>query len=65
MLTTDSKKTEPLRPDLTLSCLCLPIHKMGLMHFANAGIFFFEEEGKKNQKPEETEAQVWSLEYSC
>lgn len=66
MLTTDSKKTDPPTPALTLSCLCLPIYKMGLMHFANVGIFFFGEEGKKKkQKPEETEGQVWSLEYIC
>lgn len=36
---TVSQKTDHLGPDLTLLCLCLPIYKMGLMHFANAGVF--------------------------
>lgn len=63
MLTTDSKNTDPLRPDLTLSCLCLPIHKMGLMHFANVGIFFFEKEGEKNrnQKKLRLRFRVWNI----
>lgn len=33
------------------------------MLFPNVGIFFFGEEGKKSQKPEETKAQIWNLEY--
>lgn len=63
MLTTDSKKTDPLRPDLTLSCLCLPIYRIGLMHFANVEIFFFGKGRTKtrNQKKLRLRFGVWNI----